>query len=869
MQTSYIELQSTTPMMQQYVQIKAQHKDYLLFYRMGDFYELFFEDALIGARELDINLTKRGKHLTQDIPMCGVPIHASEFYLNKLLKKGYSVAICEQMESPENAKKRGYKAIVKREVVRIVTPGTIMDDILLESKQSNYLAVIIKNQSDIVIAIADISIGSFCVETINKEGLAMEISRIMPKEIVIPDILAYDDMIAANLEKFTNCITKRPDSIFDYHRCHSQILNFYQIDFIDGLGHFSKDEIIASGALIEYVKYTQKNSMPKLQLLERIKSMSFMQIDPATRFNLEITRGIKDDSRGLLSIIDQTVTACGGRMLNVYISSPLTNSNAINARLDNVQGFIDCNDIRTRVRGLMRNFPDIERSISRVNANRLNVKDLFSIRDGLEIMLSIADIIHGNGMSSSIQSLIKEIPSFDKLLHAMQNTLIGDISDVSEIKSVIRIGFDPQLDNLYNLKDNAQERIDKLRDKYRSISGVSTLRINRNNVIGYFIEVSSSNSSKVKDEIFRHKQSLGSVVRYTTDELQSLETDIIMCSTKIERIENGILDDLYKNVMCYTDHISAVANAISSIDVFSSLAELAVTKGYIRPVVDESKKFHVVGGYHPVVQESIKNKFIPNNCSLDESDAIWLITGPNMAGKSTFLRQNAIICILAQIGSFVPAKSSHIGVVDKLFSRIGASDNISSGQSTFMVEMLETSHIANNSTDKSLIIMDEVGRGTSTYDGLAIAKSVVEYIHNKIGARMLFATHYHEMCFLEEKLENLSCHTMKVVEWQNKINFMHEVIDGRADKSYGIHVAQLAGMPHAILESAYAVLQQLESDANKKDYDSSSFTVDEKPSSTNKSDHLYDFISKVDMDNLTPRSAMDVLFKLKDLINVL
>ncbi len=864
MQTSYIELQPTTPMMQQYVQIKAQHKDYLLFYRMGDFYELFFEDALIGARELDITLTKRGKALTQDIPMCGVPIHASEFYLNKLLKKGYSVAICEQIESPEDAKKRGYKAIVKREVVRIVTPGTIMDEILLESKQSNYLAVIIKNQSDIVIALADISIGSFFVETINKEALAIEISRIMPKEIVIPDILAYDDIIAANLEKFTNCITKRPDSIFDYHRCNNQLLNFYQIDFIDGVGNFSKDEIIASGALIEYLKYTQKNSMPKLHPLTRIKSRSFMQIDPATRFNLEITRSIKDDSRGLLSIVDQTLTACGGRMLNVYISSPLTNANSINARLDNVQGFIDCHNIRTKVRGLLRNFPDIERSLSRINANRLTVKDIFAIRDGLEIMLNIADIIHGNGMSSSIQSLIKEIPAFDKLLHELQNTLIGNIAEVNESKSVIRVGFDPQLDNLYNLKDNSQERVDKLRDKYKAISGVNNLKISRNNVIGYFIEVSSPNASKIQDDIFRHKQSLGSVVRYTTDELQSLETDIIMCSTKIGRIESGILDNVYKNIMCYTDHISAVANAVASIDVFSSLAELSVINGYVRPIVDESRKFHVVRGYHPVVQASIKNKFIPNDCSLDENDAVWLITGPNMAGKSTFLRQNAIICILCQIGSFVPAKSAHIGVVDKLFSRIGASDNISSGQSTFMVEMLETAYIANNATDKSLIIMDEVGRGTSTYDGLAIAKSVVEYIHNKIGARMLFATHYHEMCLLEEKLENLSCHTMKVVEWQNKINFMHEVIDGRADKSYGIHVAQLAGMPSAILTSAYAVLRQLESD--KKDYD----LVDKSPShDTNKSDHVYDFISKVDMDTLTPRSAIDILFQLKDLINAI
>lgn len=865
------ELNATTPMMQQYMQIKAQHKDYLLFYRMGDFYELFFEDAIVGSRDLDITLTKRGKHLTQDIPMCGVPFHSSEFYIQKLLKKGHSVAICEQIESPDEAKKRGYKAVVKREVIRIITPGTIMDEILLESKEQNNLVVIVQENKNFIMALTDISIGTFTVETIHESALLMEISRIQPKEIVLPDLLAYNENISESLNKFTNCITRRPDSIFDYTRCHKQLLDFYGIEFIDGIGTFSKHEVIAAGALIEYIKFTQKNSLPKLQLLSRFHTNNFMQIDPATRLNLEISRGIRNDSKSLLSVIDKTLTACGGRLLFLYLSSPLTDVNAINARLNNVEGFLEFSEIRRKVRALLKLFPDIERSLSRINANRFNIKELFCIRNGLEVMLKIADIVHGAGMPATIQSLIKAIPAFDKLFSTLQGTLIFDISDISDSRSVIRESVNPQLDRLYDLKNNSQNNIDKLRDKYRTLSGISTLRINKNNVLGYFIEVSSANASKVKSEIFKHKQSLGSVVRYTTEELQALETDIIMCDTKIERIEREMLENLYAQVANFSESISAVANAIAVIDVFAALAELAESNDYVKPRIDDSKEFHIVSGYHPMVYEMLKNKFIPNNCALNEDDLVWLITGPNMAGKSTFLRQNAIICILAQIGSFVPAKSAHIGIVNKLFSRIGASDNIASGQSTFMVEMLETAHIANDATSRSLIIMDEVGRGTSTYDGLAIAKSVVEYIHNVVGARMLFATHYHEMCELEDQLNKLSCHTMKVLEWKGKISFLHEVIAGRADKSYGVHVAQLAGMPNSILTRAYNILSGLENQQTFTMYDSAqSSEYQYNDCIIEKLDILEaicKLMSNVNINDITPRCAMNVVFELHELIN--
>ncbi len=832
-------------MMQQYLHIKAQHNDYLLFYRMGDFYELFFNDAIIAARELDITLTKRGKHLSQDIPMCGVPFHASEFYVNKLLKKGYSIAICEQIESPEEAKKRGYKAVVQREVVRIITPGTIMEEILLESKEQNYLLVISKSGDKLAIALADISVGSFSVETISRDTLPIEIARIMPREIIVPDLLSYDQFVASHIEKFP--VTKRPDSLFDYNRCYEKILDFYQVSFIDSMGNFSHDEIVAAGVLIEYLKFTQKNSMPKLLPITRVSSSNFMAIDPATRSSLEITRGIRNDSRSLLSVIDKTVTGPGGRLLAAYLASPLTNPKAINSRLDNVEAFIEFNIAREKVRGFLTSFPDIERAISRIAAGRNNIKDLFYIRDGLEIMLKVADVINCGSMPISIQSFIMEIPPFDKLLYILNSTITEDISNVSDNKSVIRDVFDPQLDRLYNIKNNSQNTIDQLRDKYRSITGISTLRINRNNVIGYFIEVSSVNAQKIRNDIFRHKQTLGSAVRYTTDELIALETDIIMCDSKISRLEKEILNNLYQTLADNAQLVSAVSNCIASIDLFASLAELAISNGYIRPRVGDDLTFHIVDGYHPMVEESLKNKFVPNSCNLNSNDIVWLITGPNMAGKSTFLRQNAIIAILAQIGSFVPAKEAEIGVIDKLFSRIGASDNISSGQSTFMVEMLEAAYIVTSATSQSLIIMDEIGRGTSTYDGLAIAQSVLEFIHNKIGARTLFATHYHEMCNLERTLDKLSCHTMKVVEWKNKITFVHEVVVGRADRSYGVHVAELAGMPHDILSRSYYLLNQLERPSSKGD--------------------LGEIISQVEVDNITPRAAMELIFKLKEIVD--
>jgi DNA mismatch repair protein MutS len=843
-----------TPMMQQFLEIKKHNTDHLLFFRMGDFYELFFEDAQIASDILDITLTKRGTYLNKEIPMCGVPFHASDFYLNKLIAAGLSVAICEQMESPEEAKKRGYKAVVQREVVRIITAGTVMDDLLLSAKENNYLLVIIKNKDQIALAGADITLGEFFVESLDEKALTLEIARLSPKEIIISDSLAREEDFLTRLQKFPLLITKRPDSLFDFMKSKRQILDYYKIDFLIGLGDFNKEEIIAAGALLEYLIYTQKKSLPKLKNLSKISPRNFMELDPATRSHLELIKTIRGEDKGLLSIIDHTITAPGSRLLNFALNSPLLDKEAINTRLDNVAVFLEKRDIRKKIRQNLNHFPDLERSLARINAKRFSLKDLFAIRDGLQITLDIANFTQS--LTPNLQVLIRSIPPFDKLLQKLTLSLVADINDINERTSLIQKGYNATLDKLYSLKNNSHDAFDKLRDKYRQETGVNSLKITRNNIIGYYIEVTASQAPKIDNPLFKLKQSLGNSVRYTSEELQSLENDLILCHDKIDKLEQSIISELYEAIAEKNDSIISAAIAVANLDFIAALAELAEGQKWTRPILDYSKDFQIVGGYHPMVKLALGSDFTANNTHLSDKDRIWLITGPNMAGKSTFLRQNALIALLAQMGSFVPAKSAKIGIVDKLFSRIGASDNISSGQSTFMVEMLETAYITNQATERSLIIMDEIGRGTSTYDGLAIAKSLVEFLHNTSKARLFFATHYHEICNLEEQLPFLSCHTMRVSENQNKINFLHEVILGRADKSYGVQVAQLAGLPEDIIKRADEILNQLEKGQEPPKEDKVFPTK------------LVEILKVSDPNNLTPMAALDLVFQLKSLVTV-
>ena len=790
-----------TPMMQQYLSIKSTHKDYLLFYRLGDFYELFFEDAKVASKILDIVLTKRGVQAGNDIPMCGVPYHSATHYINKLLKNGYSIAICEQLESPEEAKKRGYKAVVKREVVQIITPGTLMEDHLLDPKSPNYLMAIAEYKDTYAITWIELTTGEFYVSNCNKIHIKNEISRLNPKEIVISQKHATEFLsMQANF-------TPRSNNIFDYQSCYQRIAGYYKVASIEGLGNFSKAQVIASGALIEYIIHTQKSNIPKLSILKNIDRKFFMEIDVATRGNLELEKSAENNKFTLLHTIDKTMTSAGGRLLKTRISSPLCNAHAINKRLECVDFFYNEKELRMHLRKYLKYFPDVQRALSKIFTNKAGFKDLNTIKNGLKIATMISELFRVKEikLTGGINALVSQIFGYSKLVAELEETLVPP-EEIGEGESPIRTNYNQHLKELYDIKNNSHQKISSIRQKYRQKTGVQNLKISKNNIFGYFVEVTSINANKMDKDFFIHKQTLGNSVRYFTDELKELENALLNCVDKISNLEQEIFQKLCNQVKNCFDEISLIVTSIANLDLYSSLAEVAEEKKYVKPHIDDSDKFEIEDGRHPVVEYFQKKEFIPNSCNISEDERIWLITGPNMAGKSTFLRQNALICILAQIGSYVPARRMNLGVVDKMFSRIGAADNLAKGESTFMVEMIETAYILNNTTQKSLVILDEIGRGTSTHDGIAIAWAVLEYLHDKINCRALFATHYHELTQLKKHLGRIATYTMEIKEWNKEIIFMHKIISGVADSSYGLHVAQLAGLPDDVIKIAEKVL---------------------------------------------------------------
>jgi DNA mismatch repair protein MutS len=855
-----IDHSKLTPMMQQYLQIKAEHQQYLLFYRMGDFYELFFDDAVNASQVLDIVLTKRGKHLNQEIPMCGVPAHSAEHYLDKLIMSGYKVAICEQLESPIEAKKRGSKAVVRREVTRIITSGTLVEDHLLESKRANFMAAISTLGDKLALAFIEITTGDFFISPTTITTLQADLVRLSPQEIIISDKLYCNPQFKNILSDYQRIITTRANIVFDFQRCLTRLEKFFQVNSLAGFANFSEAEVSAAGALVEYLEHTHKSNLPRLNKPKKLNPSSFLSIDAATRKNLEIEASINGDKKhSLLSIIDKTLTSGGARLLALHISAPLRHPEVINRRLDNVEFFHTHNQLRRNIREQLQLFADIERSLSRIFINKSGPRDLTLLRDGLIRSLQIAEKLtfSNTELPQLLRLAVSQIGNFGDALDALTNALTTDAPLQVKEGGFIKPGYSQQLDNLYELKFNSKARLEALRDNYRQATGITSLKISFNNVIGFFIDVTPGQASKIKDELgFIHKQSLGSSIRYTTLELKQMEEEILSCDERIAATELEIFSHLCAKVINVAEFISQTAQAIATIDVASSLAQLAAEKNYVRPIVDDSLHFHITGGRHPVVESTIKENFIANNSKLNESEYIWLITGPNMAGKSTFLRQNALICILAQAGSFVPAQSAHIGVVDKLFSRIGAGDDISRGQSTFMVEMVETATILNNATAHSLVILDEIGRGTATYDGLSIAWAVVENLHNNIRCRTLFATHYHELTNLDGILSGLACYTSEVKEWEGNVIFMHNIIAGKADKSYGIHVGQLAGLPKSVTDRATQILDELLAQG--------SIYVNTAPQAVNENHHnTVNTLKDIDIDALTPRDAFEILYKLK------
>lgn len=855
---------AATPALSQYLKLKSEHADYLLFYRMGDFYELFFDDALKAAAILDIALTKRGKHEGADIPMCGVPVHSADMYLERLIKAGEKVAICEQLETPEEAKKRGYKAVIERGVVRIVTAGTLTEESLLDARTSNFLAAIFGGRNEAAIAWVDISTGEFHVET--SGNIAAEIARIDPREIITTE------EIAAVLPDYAGQLTIRPASVFDAKRAGRMVCESYQIPSVDVFGAFSPAEISACGALLDYLKITQISTMPRLAPPLRESGSAHMIIDAATQRNLELVIRLSGERKGsLLSVIDETITASGARLLSQWLLAPLCDPQAIGARQDNIQWLLNGSKERADIRDILKRAPDIQRAISRLLMGRGGPRDLLALADGLKASEQIRHVLeHSSELSGGLLVLSSQLGSHAILVDELTRAVKRECSLLARDGDFIAPGYHAVLDEFRSLKSDGQKHIAALQARYAGETGINTLKVRHNNILGYFIEITAQHQSKVPQE-FIHRQSLANNLRYTTVELSELERKISESEGKALKIELELFEELLAKVAALHAAIAKAASAMAAVDVFAALAQLAADRRYARPVVDGSLAFHIEQGRHPVVEAALAagthEPFIGNDCVMSEKERLWLLTGPNMAGKSTFLRQNALIAILAQMGSYVPAARAHIGMIDKLFSRVGAADDLARGRSTFMVEMVETATILNQATPRSFVILDEIGRGTATHDGLSIAWAVIEYLHNSLAARALFATHYHELTTLTASLHALACYSMKVKEWKGSLIFLHEVQRGAADRSYGLHVAKIAGLPASVITRAAEVLSQLESQKmGAKNLPASlplfAFSpLEEK----NEPDALAQALSEINPDELSPKEALEALYRLKSI----
>ncbi|NVP54795.1 DNA mismatch repair protein MutS [Mycoplana rhizolycopersici] len=882
---------SATPMMEQYIEIKANNPDSLLFYRMGDFYELFFQDAADASRALGITLTKRGQHMGQEIPMCGVPIHAADDYLQKLIALGFRVAVCEQVEDPAEAKKRGSKSVVRRDVVRLVTPGTLTEEKLLSPSDANYLMTLsrIRGGAEPALALAwiDISTGVFRLAETTQQRLLADILRIEPRELIVPDTLFHDPEFRPVVDVLGRVVVPQPAVLFDSATAEGRISRYFDVGTLDGFGTFSRAELSAASAAVAYVEKTQIAERPPLGPPERESSASTLFIDPATRANLELVRTLSGERSGtLLKAIDRTVTSGGARLLAERLMSPLTDPDPVNARLDSIAALAERPSFTSDLRDALKLLPDMPRALSRLALGRGGPRDLGALLQGMRAASAVGGLMAGEDLSQELAGAWRDITALPAVLSERLSGMLADeLPLLKRDGGFIREGADAELDEMRSLRDQSRRVIAGLQLQYAEETGVKSLKIKHNNVLGYFIEVSAGNAAALTetDEAkarFIHRQTMAGAMRFTTTVLSELETKIANAADRALSIELAAFDALTQEVVAQADSIKAAARALSVIDVSQGLAVLAEEQGYCRPVVDRSKMFAIVGGRHPVVEQALRkqagNAFVANSCDLSPiagkgDGAIWLLTGPNMGGKSTFLRQNALIAILAQMGSYVPAESAHIGIVDRLFSRVGASDDLARGRSTFMVEMVETAAILNQATEHSLVILDEIGRGTATFDGLSIAWAAVEHLHEANRCRGLFATHFHELTVLSEKLDRLSNATMRVKEWDGEVIFLHEVGPGAADRSYGIQVARLAGLPASVVARAKDVLAKLE-DADRKN--PASQLIDDLPlfqmavrreetakaAGTSKVEEMLTGLSP---DDMSPREALEALYALK------
>jgi DNA mismatch repair protein MutS len=893
-----------TPMMEQYVEIRAANPDCLLFYRMGDFYELFFDDAAIASRALGIALTKRGKHLGEEIPMCGVPVHAADDYLQRLIRLGHRVAICEQTEDPAEARRRGGKSVVRRGVTRLVTPGTLTEERLLESSRNNYLAAIVRiagsdGADRHAVAWIDISTGEFRIAECGPGGLAALIARIEPREALVPDRLAQEPDIRSLLGGTGAALTPLPAAFFDGASAEQRLAGVFGVATMEGFGAFTRAELSAGAALIAYVEKTQVAKRPPIEPPRRLSDGDAMRIDAATRANLELFRTLSGGRAGsLIAAIDRTRTAAGSRLLAERLASPLCDPQSIAERLDQIEFFTRDQGLRQELREALKSIPDMPRALSRLGLERGGPRDLDAIRAGLEgaeaIARRLAEASQEADAVRAQSAILGQLPRD----HAktLAEALADNLPLLKRDGGFVRPQHDAALDEARALRDESRRVIASLQARYAEATGIRSLKIRHNNVLGYYVEVTAAQAPALTSERgFIHRQTMANAMRFTTAELGELEQKIASAAERALAIELQIFDVLAAATAANEGAIRAAARALAELDVAAALAELATAEDFCRPKVDESLAFAIEGGRHPVVEQALKadgQSFVGNDADLGpgplptpgqgrgppspargegdgEAGRIWLLTGPNMAGKSTFLRQNALIAILAQMGSFVPARSAHIGVVDAVFSRVGAADDLARGRSTFMVEMVETAAILNQAGPRALVILDEIGRGTATFDGLSIAWAVIEHLHAENRCRVLFATHYHELTALSAKLPRLVNATMKVKEWKGDVVFLHEVVPGAADRSYGIQVAKLAGLPAPVIARAREVLESLE----KSDRSRPRPPIDDLPLFAVRTleppkDEPHPVLTALDAispDELSPREALERLYELKRL----
>ena len=857
--------QQMTPMMVQYLKTKEEYPDCILFYRLGDFYEMFFDDAVKVSRELEITLTGKDCGMEERAPMCGVPFHSASGYVARLIEKGYKVAICEQVEDPKTA-----KGIVKREVIRVVTPGTVVDAELLDDKTNNYLAVIYENKDEFGFAVSDVSTGEIYTTQIKgSDEVLNEISRYNPKEILV-NSSAWKSISGQVELRFHVIPEECKDEFFENTDFENKILEQFQKSSLSELNLAGKKySVYAVGAMIAYLEHTQKTSLNFLNTINTYEINQYMDIDINTRRNLEITETMRDKNKkgSLLWVLDHTETSMGARMLKQWVEKPLVNTIEINRRLESVNELVGDVMLRDELAEILSSTYDISRIISRVSLGTVTPKDLVSLKMTLKVLPNLLDKLKGlrspilSDMSRNFDVMEDVYDILDRAIDDEPSTLLRD-------GGVIKDGFNEEIDKFRIAMRDGKKWLSELEKKEKEKTGISKLKVGYNKVFGYYIEVTKSNISDVPEYYIR-KQTLANCERYITPELKDLENTILGASERVLSLEAYVFEQVRRSVGAQIDRLKYAANVIAVTDTLLSLAQSACKNNYTMPYVTENGRIEITDGRHPVVEKMAKNTmFVPNDTSLDtDENRMIIITGPNMAGKSTYMRQVALITLMAQIGSFVPAKSAKIGVVDKIFTRVGASDDIASGQSTFMLEMNEVSHILKNATEKSLIILDEIGRGTSTFDGLSIAWAVVEYIHDKrkIGAKTLFATHYHELTDLENELEGVKNYRIAVKKRGDDITFLRKIVRGGADDSYGIEVAALAGVPKEVINSAKRILKKIENDEIKIEHTEK---VQEESNQIGFGDNIATAIKEelknLDVTTFTPIEAMNKLFELSN-----